>query len=1033
MSRFLLSVSEEEANCRPNAVEVEGKEGKLYTESSNFYDKYLSRHEQVHCMSYIQFAQRYKVSKKKDLGEIDWQNEFYGYLGSDVLCADDDIVVADVDDPDAIVGNDGDDPDDIVVSDGDDPDNDDDMYVGHKMSKRGLKVTSQIKDDDFIVEYSPSETGRKMLPRFIPIIASNGVSYMQLSSKRVVRFHKFSQNKSPHEFYFSELQKYVPFKKEEEFFPKDIEACKTFYEQNLNLINFYKGKVLPHFDGVSAGRAKGEKLASDIGDILDANRAQEDDAALEEGEHQNPAMAVLEPTLDQLLNSDPPTKSTKGAYRQIDVQDEASLSAKIRTLDPEQRFVVDKVMDFARRLRRAENQPGKNERPTPPHLLVLGNGGTGKSHVIDVLSQLLQKTLSKSGDNPDHPYIVRVAFTGNASLLIKGQTLNSVFNLPFSNDMQSLSDKTRDMRRTTLQNLLFIILDEISLVKSDMLYQVHFRLSREIKQINLAFGNVTTLCFGDILQIKPASGTHVFDPPKGEKNYMEYLFSPLWQKLSPIILKTNHRQGDDKVYADICNRLRVGTLTDSDIATLNSRVLPKNFPNLPEDSIFTSGTNAIVSNYNHKKLNELTTLGKSFKAKVFSKTQKELTTKLPLDGGGMVKNSGLPWDVTLKIGARVSMTSNIDVIDGLVNGTMGVVVGFEMHANGKDVRFVMVKFNNPEHGKERRKKYNFESKYPGATAVEFYETEVSLRRKATATCTVINIPLRLAWGLTLHKIQGHTIEKPTALIIALDCWLQPGMVYVGLSRVKSLDQLYILEKFPVPKAVPWPDALVEMKRLEVLDLSLPIQIPLNQFEIVSLNVISLPSHFEDIKVDPNLMSAKVLLLQETSLTNNLGDNHRFNLEGKMCHFNSSGHRKGLATYFTPDFSVLLDKTHGRFQMTSISNGELIITNVYRSKDAGRDFLQSLESFIQDKSKVHIFMGDWNFCQRDEALHKVKVFLEKNGFISGFTTPQATHIQGRCLDQIFVRFPGDPLDFESSVKVCIYSDHEPISMKILMGD
>ena len=422
MSRFLLSVSDEEANWRPNAVEVEGKEGKLYTESSNFYDKYLSRHEQVHCMSYIQFAQRYKVSKKKDLGEIDWQNEFYGYLGSDVLCADDDIAVADVDDPDAIVGNDGDDPDDIVVSDGDDPDNDDDMYVGHKMSKRGLKVTSQIKDDDFIVEYSPSETGRKMLPRFIPIIASNGVSYMQLSSKRVVRFHKFSQNKSPHEFYFSELQKYVPFKKEEQFFPKDIEACKTFYEQNLNLINFYKGKVLPHFDGVSAGRAKGEKLASDIGDILDANRAQEDDAALEEGEHQNPAMAVLEPTLDQLLNSDPPTKSTKGAYRQIDVQDEASLSAKIRTLDPEQRFVVDKVMDFARRLRRAENQPGKNERPTPPHLLVLGNGGTGKSHVIDVLSQLLQKTLSKSGDNPDHPYIVRVAFTGNASLLIKGQT-----------------------------------------------------------------------------------------------------------------------------------------------------------------------------------------------------------------------------------------------------------------------------------------------------------------------------------------------------------------------------------------------------------------------------------------------------------------------------------------------------------------------------------------------------------------------------------------------------------------------------------
>ena len=186
--------------------------------------------------------------------------------------------------------------------------------------------------------------------------------------------------------------------------------------------------------------------------------------------------------------------------------------------------------------------------------------------------------------------------------------------------MQSLSDKIRDMRRTTLQNLLFIILDEISLAKSDMLYQVHFRLSREIKQINMAFGNETTLRFGDILQIKPASGTHVFDPPKGGKNYMEYLFLPLWQQLSPIILKTNHRQGDDKAYGDICTRLRIGALTESDIATLNSRVFPKNCPNFPDDSVFTSSTNKIASDYNNKKLNELTTLGKSLKAKVFSKT-----------------------------------------------------------------------------------------------------------------------------------------------------------------------------------------------------------------------------------------------------------------------------------------------------------------------------------------------------------------------------------------------------------------------------
>ena len=101
----------------------------------------------------------------------------------------------------------------------------------------------------------------------------------------------------------------------------------------------------------------------------------------------------------------------------------------------------------------------------------------------------------------------------------------------------------------------------------------------------------------------------------------------------------------------------------------------------------------------------------------------------------------------------------------------------------------------------------------------------------------------------------------------------------------------------VDRAVPWPDAMVEMKRLYVLDLSLSIQIPLNQFEIVSLNVLSLPSHFEDIKVDSNLMSAKVLLLHDISLTIFFEDSLRFKLEGKMCHFQQQWPQEGVCYFF----------------------------------------------------------------------------------------------------------------------------------------
>ena len=152
----------------------------------------------------------------------------------------------------------------------------------------------------------------------------------------------------------------------------------------------------------------------------------------------------------------------------------------------------------------------------------------------------------------------------------------------------------------------------------------------------------------------------------------------------------------------------------------------------------------------------------------------------------------------------------------------------------------------------------------------------------------------------------------------------------------------------------------------------------------------------------------------------------------MSHFNSRGHRKGLAIYFPLGFSPSMDANHDRFQLSSISSDKMIITNVYRSKDAGAEFLDTLSNFIQDRSKIHVFMGDWNFGQRNDFSHPVKLFLEENNFKTGINPPQPSHIKGRCLDQIYIRFPDHPLHYDSSLKVCVYSDHEPISLKFEMG-
>lgn len=84
---------------------------------------------------------------------------------------------------------------------------------------------------------------------------------------------------------------------------------------------------------------------------------------------------------------------------------------------------------------------------TSPLLIVHGSAGSGRINIIDVLTQMLEKIFS--GDDPNHPYILKLALTCNAASVIKGQTIHSAFQLPFNNGLISVGDKIRDKRSTT--------------------------------------------------------------------------------------------------------------------------------------------------------------------------------------------------------------------------------------------------------------------------------------------------------------------------------------------------------------------------------------------------------------------------------------------------------------------------------------------------------------------------------------------------------------------------------------------------------
>ena len=130
-------------------------------------------------------------------------------------------------------------------------------------------------------------------------------------------------------------------------------------------------------------------------------------------------------------------------------------------------------------------------------------------------------------------------------------------------------DKIPDEKRLLYQNLNIIIIDEISLVKSDMQFQLDLRL-REVKMDDRLFGGVSVFVFGDIMQMRPVMGNYIFQKPISKEYELAYLQGKHWQSFKVINLEENHRQGDDREYADVLNRIRVGEQTEADIELLKS-------------------------------------------------------------------------------------------------------------------------------------------------------------------------------------------------------------------------------------------------------------------------------------------------------------------------------------------------------------------------------------------------------------------------------------------------------------------------------
>jgi len=358
---------------------------------------------------------------------------------------------------------------------------------------------------------------------------------------------------------------------------------------------------------------------------------------------------------------------------------------------------------------------------------------------------------------------VRVtALTGCAAVLLgeTATTLHSWAGIGVGGGLDTvLGNKAAVSRWRSTERL---IIDEVSMMSKE-LFELLDTIGKRVRRSSKLFGGIQLLVSGDFFQLPPVEGSFCFE-------------SPLWQEFTTIFFERNFRQSDP-VYQTILSEIRRGTLSKTSFKALKARVV--------DGDGFTRivPTRAKADKINTDEYAALTGEEIVFRTAVYRSSSLEESLQRELDY--LEKNIRAPKELSLKVGARVMCIVNLKDHD-LCNGSQGVVVAF---VGGHP----QVRFKN-------------------ATVVMMPHMW-SIKKQAAVG--VKQIPLMLAWAITIHKSQGATLD--TAKIDVGSDIFECGQTYVALSRVRSLENLY-LTHFDVskirlnPKVVQYYEALKTSSR-----------------------------------------------------------------------------------------------------------------------------------------------------------------------------------------------------------------------------